>query len=138
MQITLKRCRVKQFVLQTFHIICQYVVKRSILWMQKVNQTDSTFSEIKQKPQIMSSARCFKGLRHISLNRKEGNDQESIQLPNTFCPRQQKGKKDPLKATAPQSKHYKQKAKGRFLSRKLAKRLSKIKISPGHTCKDIQ
>ena len=45
------------------------------------------------------------------LNRKEGNDQESIQLPNTFRSKTPKGKKDALKATAPQSKHYKQKAK---------------------------
>ena len=42
-----------------------------------------------------------------------------------------------------QSKHYKQKKKKKkkkkqYLSQKLAKRLSKIKISPGYTCKDIQ
>ena len=43
--------------------------------------------------------------------RKEGNDQESIQLPTTFRSKTPKGKKDALKATAPQSKHYKQKAK---------------------------
>ena len=36
---------------------------------------------------------------------------ESIQLPNTFHSKTPKGKKDTLKATAPQSKHYKQKAK---------------------------
>ena len=45
------------------------------------------------------------------LNRKEGNDQESIQLPNTFRSKTPKGKKEALKATAPQLKHYKQKAK---------------------------
>ena len=44
-------------------------------------------------------------------NRKEGNDQESIQLPNTFRSKIPKGKKDALKVTAPQLKHYKQKAK---------------------------
>ena len=53
--------------------------------------------------------------RNILLNKcingKEGNDQESIQLPNTFRPKTPKGKKDALKVTAPQSKHYKQKAK---------------------------
>ena len=45
------------------------------------------------------------------INRKEGNDQESIQLPNTFRSKTPKGKKDALKATELQSKHYKQKAK---------------------------
>ena len=34
-------------------------------------------------------------------NRKEGNDQESIQLPYTFRSETPKGKKDALKATAP-------------------------------------
>ena len=43
--------------------------------------------------------------------RKEGNDQESVQLPSTFRSKTPKGKKDALKVTAPQSKHYKQKAK---------------------------
>ena len=45
------------------------------------------------------------------INRKEGTDQESIQLPNIFRSKTPKGKKDILKATAPQSKPYKQKAK---------------------------
>ena len=45
------------------------------------------------------------------MNRKESNDQESIQLPNTFRSKTSKGKKDALEATAPQSKHSKQKAK---------------------------
>ena len=46
-----------------------------------------------------------------TINRKEGNDQESLQLPNIFRFQTPKGKKDALKVTAPQSKHYKQKAK---------------------------
>ena len=50
-------------------------------------------------------------LAEYCINRKEGNDQESIQLPNTFRSKILKGKKHALKATAPQSKHYKQKAK---------------------------
>ena len=45
------------------------------------------------------------------VNRKEGNDQESIKLPNTFRSKIPNGKKDALKVTAPQSKHYKQKSK---------------------------
>ena len=45
------------------------------------------------------------------MNRKEDNDQESIQLPNTLRSKTLMAKKDALKATAPQSKHYKQKAK---------------------------
>ena len=49
--------------------------------------------------------------RSCHSNRKEGNDQESIQLPNTFRSKTPKGKKDALKATVSESKHYKQKAK---------------------------
>ena len=72
------------------------------------------------------------------VNRKEGNDQESIQLLNTLRSKTPKGKEDALKEMAPQSKHYKQKAKRTVSSQKMAKRLLKIKISPRHTCKDIQ
>ena len=46
-----------------------------------------------------------------TLNRKEGNDQESVQLPNTFRSKAPKRKKDALIVMAPQSEHYKQKAK---------------------------
>ena len=53
------------------------------------------------------------------LNRKEGNDQKSIQLPNTFRSKAPKGKKDALKVTTPQSKHYKQKAKRTVSSQKI-------------------
>ena len=52
-------------------------------------------------------------------NRKEGNDQESIQLPNTFRSKIPKGKKDALKVMAPQLKHYKQKAKRTVSSQKV-------------------
>ena len=41
------------------------------------------------------------------VNRKEGNDQELRQLPNTFRSKTTTGKKDALKVTSPQSKHYK-------------------------------
>ena len=47
----------------------------------------------------------------LTLNKKEGNDQESIQLLNTFRSKTPKGKKEALKVKAPQSKHCKQKAK---------------------------
>ena len=47
----------------------------------------------------------------LYVNRNESNDQESIQLPNTFRSKTPKGKKDALKVTAQQSKYYKQKAK---------------------------
>ena len=50
-------------------------------------------------------------------NRKEGNDQESIQIPNTFRSKTPKEKKHALKVMAPQSKHYKQKAKRPFFSK---------------------
>ena len=46
-----------------------------------------------------------------AVNRNEGNDQESIQLPYTCRLRHRREKKDAIKATAPQSKPYKQKAK---------------------------
>ena len=70
------------------------------------------------------------------LNRKEDNDQESIQLPNTF--RSKTPKKDALKVTAPQSKDDKQKAKRTVSSPKMAKRLSKITIASRQRCKYIQ
>ena len=53
---------------------------------------------------------------------------------NAMLSQTQKGKNYALKVTAPHSKHYKQKAKqDRFFPKKLAERLSKIKISPEHT-----
>ena len=73
------------------------------------------------------------------LKRKEGNDQESIQLPHTFRSKTPKGKKEALKVTAPQSKHRTQKAKRTFFPPKLAKRLSKIKnFINAKTHNDIQ
>ena len=77
-------------------------------------------------------------IRLTLLNRKEGKDQESIQLPDTFRSKTPKGKKDTLNVTAQQSNHYKQKAKRAVSTPKMAKRPSKITIPPRHTCKDIQ
>ena len=62
------------------------------------------------------------------MNRKEGNDQESIQLPNTFRTKTPKGKKDALKVTAPQSKLYKQKAKRTVSSKKWSNGYPKYKF----------
>ena len=45
------------------------------------------------------------------VNRKEGNVQESIQLPSTFRSKTTEGEGDALKVTAPESKHYMQKDK---------------------------
>ena len=73
------------------------------------------------------------------FNKKEGNDQEMIQLSNTFRPRHKRERRTHLK-----QRHHKQtttsrELKGHFLIIKiLAKWLSKINISSGHTCKDIQ
>ena len=84
-------------------------------------------------PQIAKQRRNTWLSTDYPANRKESNDQESIKLPNTFHSKISKGKKDALKVTASQSKHYKQKAKrtvsskGQFLQKKMAKRLSKIK-----------
>ena len=55
------------------------------------------------------------------LNRKEGNDQESIQLRYTFRSKTPKGKKDAIKATAPRQNTTSRKPNGQFLSQKLAK-----------------
>ena len=60
------------------------------------------------------------------LDRMKGNGHDSIQLPNTFRSKTPKGKKNALKVTAPQSKHYKQKAKTTVSSQTMAKRLSKM------------
>ena len=40
---------------------------------------------------------------HEMSNKKEGNGQESLQLPNTFRSKTLNEKKDALKVTAPQS-----------------------------------
>ena len=63
------------------------------------------------------------------LDRKECNDQESIQLPNTFCSktRKEKEKKDAPRAKGHNQTTTSRKPKGQFLSQKLAKRLSKVK-----------
>ena len=45
--------------------------------------------------------------KYTTVNRKEGNDQELIQLPNIFRSKTPAGKKGALKVTSPQSKHYK-------------------------------
>ena len=59
---------------------------------------------------------------NADLNRKEGNYQESIQLPNIFRSKTPKRKKGALKVKASQSKHYKQKAKMAVSSQKMAER----------------
>ena len=74
-------------------------------------------------------------IRHrcSSLNRKEGSDHESIQLLYTCHLRHQRERR------AHQNQNTtSRKLKGQFLSQKFTKRLSKINISPRHTCKDIQ
>ena len=63
-----------------------------------------------------------------TANRKEGNDQESIQFPNTFRPRRQKEGRTYLKQRHHNENTTSKKPKGQVLSQKLAKRLSKIKI----------
>ena len=57
-----------------------------------------------------------------SMDRKEGDGQEQIQLPNTFRSKTPKGKKDAVKVTAQQSKHHKQKAKRTASSKKKKKK----------------
>ena len=69
--------------------------------------------------------------------RKEGNDQESIQLPNTFRSKTPKGKKDVLKATASRSKHYKQKAKRTVSFPKIGQTAIQNNNFTRHSSKDI-
>ena len=59
------------------------------------------------------SSFCTAKATHI-FSAKNFSIQESIHLPNTFRSKTPKRKKDALKVTAPQSKHYKQKAKRTF------------------------
>ena len=66
---------------------------------------------------------------YLFLERKEGYDQESRQLPDAFRSKTPKGNKGSVNVTAPQSQHYKQKAKRAVTVHKMAKRLSKIKIA---------
>ena len=73
------------------------------------------------------TSRCLTCKRENSHLEMEGNDQESIQLPNTVPSKTPEGKKDALKITAPQSKPKRQKSKLTVSSQKMAKRLSKIK-----------
>ena len=100
----------------------------------------SPFSKKSQKCRValIVGKKLLRIRTEMFINKTEGNDQESIQLPNTFRPRHQRKNKTHL-----QQRHHNQntanrKPKGQFLSHKLAKRLSKIKILPRHTCKDIQ
>ena len=79
------------------------------------------------------------GIFRISqfLNRKEGNDQESIQLPNTFCPRHQRERKTHLKQRYRNKKTTSRKQKRQFLFQKVGQTAiqNKKKNSPGHTAK---
>ena len=60
------------------------------------------------------------------LNRKEGNDQEPIQLPNTFRPETKRERRTHLKQRHHNQNTTSRKPKQQFLSQKLAERLSKI------------
>ena len=64
---------------------------------------------------VVSLLILFYLLKLHELSRKEDNDQESVQLPNTFRSKTPKGKKDALKVTTPQSNHCSRKPKGQFL-----------------------
>ena len=100
----------------------------------KLSPKESIYMKFWQNMKNIAQCRLLKAF----INRKEGNDQESIQLPKHLPSKTPKGNKDALKATVPQSKHFKQKAKRRvsFPHKKSTKRLSKIKKkSLGHTCK---
>ena len=86
--------------------------------------------------ELNQTANCDKN-SHCS-NTKEVNDQESINFPNTFRPRHQRKRKTHFKQRHHNENTTSRKAKGQFLSHNLAKRQSKIKISPEYTCKPQQ
>ena len=75
--------------------------------------------------------------------RKECNDQESIQIPNTFSSKTPNGKKNALKVTAPQSKHYKQTHNDRYSKPQQKHRLGTVSknntigIRHGSSCTNI-
>ena len=50
---------------------------------------------------------AYEYMWRVVITRKEGNDQESIQLPNTFRSKTPTGKMDALKATAKKKKKKK-------------------------------
>ena len=58
-------------------------------------------------------------------NRKEGNDQKSIQLPNTLRPRHQRKRRTHLKQRHHNQNATSRKPVGKFLSQKLAKHYPK-------------
>ena len=62
------------------------------------------------------------------INKKEGNDQESIQLSNTFRPRHKRERKTNLKQQPHNQNTTSKKPKGQFFSQKKTKRLSKINL----------
>ena len=70
--------------------------------------------------------------------RKGGNAQESIKLPNTFRPRHQRERRTHLKQLPHNHNFTRRKPKGQFHFPKLAKRLSKLKQSPRHACRNTQ
>ena len=76
------------------------------VFLSKKRVTYVTVNAYPCKPQFYCIKVGFKG-----VSRREGNDQESIHLPNTFRSKTSKGRMDAFKVTAPQSKHFKQKAK---------------------------
>ena len=81
-------------------------------------------------------------LSDIYPNRKEGNYQESIQLPNTFRPRHQRERRTHLKQQHRNQNTTSRKPKVQLLSQIIGQTAiqnkKKKNKSPGHTCKDIQ
>ena len=66
-------------------------------------------------------------------NRKEGNDQESLQLSHTSHQRHQRERNTNTKWLDPNGNITSRKPNGQLLSLKVAKRLSKTKICKRHT-----
>ena len=89
---------------------------------------DAQFCKQEVIKTVASGCCTLKRKAPFAINRKEGNDQESIQLPKTFCPRHQRERRMHLKQRHHNQNTTSRKPNGQFLSQKLDKRLSKIKI----------
>ena len=97
-------------------------VTRLSLIKQKKKKKNKKKKNKKKKQQSVQSMACFvcdcflRFYHFTSTNRKEGNGQESIQLPNTFRPKHQKERSTHLKPRQHNQNTTSRKLKGQFLS----------------------
>ena len=108
-------------------------------WLARLHFAHSDSTKLTNTKSHFRNIQALESLLTLRIMiRKEGNDQESIQLPYKFQQRHQREIMTYWKQRHHNQNTTRRKPKGQFLSPKLAKRLSKIKNSPGRTCKDIK